>query len=89
MKKQKTGNRKKRVTEKITVDVKAKINCLLSRYHSDQMFADFMELKPGERLKIFASFAEYSAPKLNRTELEERANPENSIKIYLPDNGRN
>jgi hypothetical protein len=89
MKKKKTEDQKNESQNNGIGEVKEKIDNLLSRYSPDQMFDDFMALKPGERLKTFASFAEYMAPKLARTDIIERVNPENNVHLYLPDNGRN
>ena len=87
-KRRKTGGRRKGTPNYTTTEVKDKIADLLGQYEPEKMFSDFMELKPSERLKLFASLAEFLAPKQNRTtiEAEEKALPQ--IQIYLPDNGR-
>lgn len=67
---QKTGGRKKGTPNKKTTEVRDKISDLLGQYKQDQMVEDFMELRAGERLKLFASLSEFLAPKLNRTTVE-------------------
>lgn len=66
----KTGGRRKGTPNKKTAEIKDKIADLLGQYQQDQMFDDFMYLRPSERLKLFASLSEFLAPKLNRTTVE-------------------
>ena len=77
---QKTGGRKKGTPNKKTAEVKDKISDLLNQYQQDQMVADFMELKASERLKLFASLAEFLAPKHSRTTVEIEEEPANEEK---------
>lgn len=84
----KTGGRKKGIPNKATAEVKDKIAELLRQYEQEKMFADFMELKASERLKLFTSLAEFLAPKQNRTTIEAEENSAPQVQIYLPDNGR-
>ena len=84
----KTGGRKKGTPNILTTDVKNKIVDLLDRYSLDQMLTDLMELKPRERLKLFATLAEFITPKQNRTTIENENDVPGSVVIYMPDNGR-
>lgn len=84
----KTGGRKKGTLNKATIEVKDKIADLIEEYSQEQMLADFMELKASERLKLFASLAEFLAPKQNRTTIEGEGSAMPHVQIYLPDNGR-
>lgn len=84
----KTGGRKKGTPNFTTVEVKDKIAELLDQYKQEQMFSDFMELKASERLKLFASLAEFLAPKQNRTTIEREDEALNQVVLYLPENGR-
>ena len=88
-KRRKTGGRAKGTPNLATTEIKDKIADLLGQYEPKQMFSDFMELKASERLKLFASLAEFLAPKQNRTTIEAdegKAIPQ--VQIYLPDNSR-
>ena len=66
----KTGGRKKGTPNKKTAEVKDKIADLLGQYGQEQMVEDFMELRAGDRLKLFASLSEFLAPKLNRATVD-------------------
>ncbi|WP_017732534.1 hypothetical protein [Nafulsella turpanensis] len=83
----KTGGRKRGTPNKATAEVKDKIAAVFSEYGQEQMLADFMDLKPLERLRLFASLAEYLTPKQTRAS-DEQKNEVPGVVLYLPDNSR-
>lgn len=60
--------RAKGTTNKVTSEVREKIQQLVDSYSLDQMKLDLMELDPGERLKILSGLLDFIIPKLNRTD---------------------
>ncbi len=56
-----SGNKKLNV-------VKEKFQQLLDGYPVQQMQADLMEMKPGERLRLIVDMADFFMPKLNRVD---------------------
>ena len=66
----KTGGRKKGTPNKATKKVKDIVSELLDTYsNSGNMFRDFMELEPKDRLIIAEKFMQYTVPKLQAVEL--------------------
>lgn len=84
----KTGGRKKGTPNQSTAEVRDKIAGLIGQYQPEQMFADFMELKPIERLKLIATLAEFITPKQTRTTVEQEDQASPSVVLYLPENNR-
>jgi hypothetical protein len=84
----KTGGRRKGTPNKVTVQVKDKIATLFDDYDQEQMQADFMQLKPLDRLKMLVSLAEYVIPKQSRATIEQENEAPQQVILYLPDNGR-
>ena len=65
---QRPAGRKKGTGNKISNNVKAKLQQLLDNYSIEQMNDDLMKLEPGERLRIIVSLLDFFMPKLNRVD---------------------
>ena len=65
---QRPAGRKKGTENRISNNVKAKLQQLLDSYPIEQMNEDLMELEPGERLRIIVSLLDFFMPKLNRVD---------------------
>lgn len=84
----KTGGRKRGTPNKGNAEVKEKIAILFGGYSQEQMEADFMELRPLERLKLYATLAEFITPKQNRETVERQGESPPQVVLYLPENNR-
>lgn len=73
---------------KATIEVKDKVFALFGEYDQEQMQAGFRKIQPLERLKMFASLAEYLTPKQNRATIEQENEAPQQVVLYLPENGR-
>lgn len=65
---QRPVGREKGTSNKVTSEVRGKIQQLVESYSLDQMKLDLMEIEPGERLKIISGLLDFIIPKLNRTD---------------------
>jgi len=65
---QRPVGRAKGSTNKVTKEVRDKIQQLVESYSLAQMKIDLMELDPGDRLKIISGLLDFIIPKLNRTD---------------------
>jgi len=65
---QRPAGRKKGTENKISNDVKEKLQQLMDSYPIEQMNDDLMKLEPGERLRIVVSLLDFFMPKLNRVD---------------------
>lgn len=80
--------RTKGALNKATTAIREKFQLLLDRYTADEMKADLEALTAKERLDIVAKFAEFVAPKLQRSEVEQTNLGERVIKVvYDKPNG--
>ena len=79
---QRPAGRKKGSGNKISNEVKKKLQQLLDNYPIEQMKDDLMKLEPGERLRITVSLLDFFMPKLNR--VDNSLNIENEIIVVLP-----
>ena len=70
MKGQKTGGRQKGTPNKATNEQRERFASVLNRYSEEDMYDDLMSIEaPQDRLNLICKMAEYTTPKLSRTEL--------------------
>ena len=68
-----SGSRKG-IPNKATNSIRERVTLLFTRYTADLMWKDLEEVSAKDRLLVFANLAEFIAPKLQRSEVDQNTN---------------